>query len=612
MIGTVGAARVPWVELARPEALLLLLLMIPILVLYLVAPLRHRSRDPFFFLWKTLVPRRPWLGRLNRLVEVLVILTALFLLVLALGNPGRRENASPPRFLILALAGNPTPSSLEKARGLLGELDPRETGCVVAGGPGGSRIVVPPSRGPFVLAHLPRTLAGPGEVDSPALVWMVQALAHGRKGVDVHWFGDPRDLESLPGKKLPDPWTLHPLSGNGAVRADVSLAVHRTEAGGLGVEVRNAGSGSWRGTLNLKAGGEERKVTDLDLRQGGRRSLHVPLLPERSGKVVLALEGEGAAWEAGHYVPRLRPSRIGVLARGGDALPLRRFLAALGDRIDQAGSGVLDQKEAAACLERIQGETPPFDFLVCQDPVAQPLEVPIPVLYFGCAGSLGKPVGDPAGPGGISVWNRDHPLLAGVDLSPVSAEAVVRVQPARGVQVLAEGPAGPMMLASAGPPARVAFPFLLEKSNFYLTWGFTRLLSNIIRIWGGEQKQWGPCHVEDRFPLPTGMGQVAVSREGDPSPIWTGEIDVGFPFRARRPGLFEASGGWGRRSCYFNPVWPGLRPAVPTSHMLDARSGPEAEEGQGPGTFRTFCLALAWAAMGVLLLEWFLFHRVFR
>lgn len=597
-------------ELENPEVLLLLLLALPILVVYLVNPPRRRCHDPFFFLWKALVRPRPWLGRLGRLVEVLLVLSAMAMLVLALANPGREQPVPAPRFCIVALnhcgSGAPLP---EAARRLLRDLGPGDRGCVVAGGPEGARVLWPPTRGP-VSPLQPGSTKGPAGCPDPrALLAMVRALARGSRA-EVHWFGPP----GFPGRELlPEHWTVHPVETSGGSR-EVLLTLRSRAAGGLSARIQTTGATSWRGVLRLEAGGEASVVATVEVMPGATKTVPVPRVPERSGKGRIILEEEGSGksvQEAGFFRPRPRPLRIGVLARDGNAYPMAVLLGVLGDRVDQKRSGVLELGAGLAYLEGVEGEVPPFDFLVCQDPPDRPLPVSLPVLFFGGAGSLGTPAGGPREAGGVATWDRGHPLLEGVDLSSVAAEAVVRITPAEGIQVLARGPAGPMMLFRPGPTPQVAFPFPLEKSTFFREWGFTRLISNLVRLWGGEQPVLGPCVVGDPFPLAAGQEGVRAGREDDADAVWIGRAGDGFSFRPRRCGLFEAAGEGRRRACYFNPAVPDPgpeeSPGDPDRGTGNEANGPDRKvEARG---WDSYLLVLVWCALGILLVEWFLFHR---
>jgi len=412
---------------------------------------------------------------------------------------------------------------------------------------------------------------------------------------------------------LPETWTVHSVeasAGSGAVL----LTLRSRDDGGLTARLRTSGSVPWRGVLRLEAGGEARVLATVELRPGVE--LLVPLSPVPdpggTGRILLVEAGSGAqVQEVGFFRPRRRPLRIGVLARGGNAYPMAVLLRVLGDRVDPERSGVLDLGAGLAYLESVEGEAPPLDILVCQDPPDRPLSLSLPTLFFGGAGPLGTAAGSALESGGVATWDRDHPLLEGVDLSTVAAEAVVRVTPAEGVQVLARGPAGPMMLFRSGPTPQLAFPFPLEKSTFFREWGFTRLISNLIRLWGGEQPALGPCVVGDPFPLPAGRAWVRAGREDDADPVWIGHAGEGFTFRPRRCGLFEAASGGERRLCYFNPAVPGPGPGkTPGDPARGAGSEAKEPDGRLEATRRdSYLLVLAWCALGILLVEWLLFHR---
>ncbi|MBN2490626.1 MAG: hypothetical protein JXQ29_07245 [Planctomycetes bacterium] len=609
----IGADIVFALSLRRPEALVFLVLAVPIALAYLVDPIRRRSREPFLFLWASLAAPRPWLGRLRRAGELALLLAALTLLVLAVADPGGAVLRAPARFVLLAVvppapgapAGGAAASVLAGAVGRrLESVGPTDGVCVVVACAEAPRVLVPPRRGPVGEEALAALDENEGPADRTALAGLVARLAERPGGAEVHW------IDPAPPAGLPATWHVHAV-GAAAPSPDIAIVLARLADGALVAEATNRGPLVWRGVLRLRGQAAVRTVAALAIEPGASRRIPVELEPGETGEICVEAAATLEDWplaRASHFVPPRGRVRVLVVARGGRAPLLEILLAQLADRVDPAGSGVADSADAAA-LRRLERAGDPYDLAIFLEPPDPELPVAVPVLVFGGAGPLGRPrEGEPARAGGVATWQRRHPLLSWVDFSPVVAEGIAPVAPAAGVEVLAEGPVGPMLLYRPGPPPRAAFPFRLERSNLALEWAFTTLLSNLIRVWGGERPELGPCAVGAPFPVPAPAGPVRVGRHGEGDVLWQGEAGEGFPFRPRRAGRFAAVTGSAVLEACFNPG--GVDPAW-APPAARAAAAPVAEE-RGAADWRSAAALAVWIALGVLLLEWALYHRGVR
>jgi len=595
----------------RPEAFIVLLAAVPVIVAYLIDPIRRRIDDPFFFLWRTLTRPRPWIGRLSRILELLLLLLALVLLASALADPGVEVKRSPRRAVIVAaVAPGRDPSvphlsaALAEIRAVLQAIGPHESGCVLVANPEGTRTLVPPTPGPIDLKvlHGGRFLGPP---DRAVLVRRAAQLEARLPGAEVHWF----DFEPPPG--LPNGWKVHPVRAPGD-EARVALSVTRLKDGTLEATALNLGPRPWKGQLRSRVGDAAARVVEVEVPPHDRRRVPVTIAKNESGPVRFALVPRGAqdpAATAGHVIPAPRRPRLGILARPDSGPVWTTLIEKLAPRIDPERSAVLDAEEGVDYLRQFSTDTLPFDIVIFGEPPKVLPDLGVPVLLFGGTGPLGEVTGKPTEGGGIASWQRDHPVLAGVDFSPLALDETLPVKVGEGVEVLATGPAGPIALFRAGPPPRLAFAFAFEKSNLVWQWTFTTLISNLVRLWGGEQPEVGPLRVGDPIPLPPGNDVIAVSREGEASTLWVGRAGDGFAFRARQPGQFRAEGTSGRRDCFFNPVLPpGDGERAPMPALDRAEASPPAAAGTPPGWLSRLSVVV-WIALAVLLLEWAVYHR---
>lgn len=592
----------------QPELWLLALLAVPLILAYLVEPRRRRGVDPFFFLWERLARPKPLLGRLARVTEFLLLLTALLLIVAAVTDPGDAlARVKKPMKIVAAV--NPgwsddapyRSSALAELRALLAAVPPEETGCVVAGSSEGARLVVPPTHGPLGLPVLSGRIPGRGA--RAPLRAMVDHLERAFPGAETHWF------DADPPADLPSRWVVHRLRDEDSTPS-LSLSLRSTARRRLAVAVANRGGTAWKGALVLESAAGRRHAAELELEGGARRTIGLEVPADIDGALTVALVAAGGTdpvARAGHFVPRRVPPGIVVIARPEDSTAWRALLATFADHIDSERSNLVPLEEGLGYLEAQRERLRPFDLVVFQEPPARWPDLPVPVLLFGGAGPLGSATGGESRPGAISSWEREHPLLAGVDLSMLVARAVVAVKPAPGVRVLASGAEGPMLLYRAGPTPVAAFPFRFESSNLDSLWGFISLINNLVKVWGRQQPVVGPLLVGEVVPLPAGEGAIRGWRAGEKEPSWEGHAGEGFPFRPRKPGRFRVAGNGAVREAFVNtrPLEPASPGEAPTAASAPAAAAVVASVAD----WRSWVRALAWAALGLLLIEWLVYHR---
>lgn len=597
----------PWFAFSfrQPELWLLALLAVPLIIAYLVEPRRRRGVDPFFFLWERLARPKPLLGRLARVAEFLMLLVALLLIVGAVTDPGSAV-AYPVKPMKIVAAVNPgwsddapyRSSALAELRALLDAIPPEETGCVVAGGSEGARLVVPPTHGPLALPVLSGRI--PGQGDRAPLRAMVVRLLRAFPGAEVHWF------DAEPPGDLPRAWAVHRLRRD---ENDRTITLNLRPGGGRKVvaTLANRSDRIWKGALRVDTSDARREVSTVELAGGARRTVALEIPEGVHGELSVALVPAGEenpVARVGHFVPKpVRPALV-VIAGRESSEEWRVLLTVFEARIDRERSNLVPADQGLAYLEANRARLRPHDIVVFLAPPARWPDLPVPALLFGGPGPLGRVVAGEPKAGGVASWEREHPVLDKVDFSLLVADAVPRVEPAPGTHVLAAGPDGPMLLYRADPVPMAAFPFRFESSNLMQTWTFISLVNNLVELWGRKQPIVGPLAVGETMPTPPGSDVMRAWRAGEAEPCWEGRDGEGFPLRPRKPGRVRTVGGTGTREAYYNPrpeasAGPEIAPAV---------SPPEAAPASGTD-WRSWVTWLAWAAFVLLLVEWLVYHR---
>ena len=103
---------------------------------------------------------------------------------------------------------------------------------------------------------------------------------------------------------------------------------------------------------------------------------------------------------------------------------------------------------------------------------------------------------------------------------------------------------------------------------------------------------------------PPGADVVRAWRSGEAEPCWEGRDGEGFPLIPRKPARMRTSGGTGEREAYFNAVPTAADPSPAEPAVAPPESSPPSASD-----WRSWVALLAWAAIGLLLLEWLVYHR---
>jgi hypothetical protein len=221
-------------------------------------------------------------------------------------------------------------------------------------------------------------------------------------------------------------------------------------------------------------------------------------------------------------------------------------------------------------------------------------------------------------------WRRDHPVLRGLPLDGVAIAQARGVMPAEGVGVLvlARADAGPAIVEVADERSRaIVTTFAPTDSNWPLNWSFVVFLAQAVRYLGDERAAAGsgpaPGEIQTgdiiRERVPSGVAEVEVvtpTGERRRMPVGSdGQVVLG-PVEAVGPYRLSWSSGSGRSSRL-------VAANLLDSAESDVRASEElalATAAVGAATGQTKLERRLWpwlilAALGVIMLEWFVYNR---
>ncbi len=226
-------------------------------------------------------------------------------------------------------------------------------------------------------------------------------------------------------------------------------------------------------------------------------------------------------------------------------------------------------------------------------------------------------------------WRRDHPALRGLTLDPVRIGGARRIEvpDASAAIVLAETPAGPGIVEFVTPESRaIAVLFDVAESNWPFDVGFVVFLASAIdaldaRASGaGEGLSLRPGEILTQR-VPRGVGEVALESPGGGratlAPAPDGRVSWG---PVRRVGLHALR--WSGEAGPADVVDGGRATRFVASNLLDpaesdiapADSVALASRVVSASSVRESAARRAWrwlllAALGVLMLEWYIYNR---
>jgi hypothetical protein len=219
----------------------------------------------------------------------------------------------------------------------------------------------------------------------------------------------------------------------------------------------------------------------------------------------------------------------------------------------------------------------------------------------------------------IRGWERDDPLLRFVDLRDVAIARAFRVTPPGWMRTLIESDAAPLMLAGEQNGQRVVLiPFDLRQSNLPLSAAFPILMSNLLGYLEpanqATQRDLRPGDAVTLAPLPQAE-EIVVRQPGDRSQTFPSE---GRPIQftaTSRPGLYTVLQRAAGQTLLEEPFAINAsdeRESDVRPKPVALGSGRTLQSNPSPELVPVNREIWAWIVpplLGLLLFEWFWFHR---
>ena len=615
--------------LLAPLALLLGLLAVPILILYMLKLRRREVEVSSTLLWQLLLRDReanaPW-QRLRRNLLLFLQLLLLAALMLSLARPFLRVPAVASGTLVVLLDASASmqaadvdgaPTRFELARGAVREM-------IDGLGSGGAMSLILVGHQPEVLAPatankevlreaLDRAL--PSEV--PANWEAAMALAAGsvRAGsaeasivVVVSDGGLPDDLPPLPAEVRYLP------IGQSADNLALQALALRAAAGGpqLFASVANFGDAERAVIVSISIDGQLTTAEQLVVPAGGTAELVLSDLPARS-----------AAYEARLSLPAGQTGALDALPLDDTAWAVYQPPSAGRVLVITAGNVFLEQVFAALAeplglqpfrLKQDQPLPPElFDLYVFDGVITDTLPAADLLLINPPSNSLFEVGGQFTNTALLRVAQND-PLAAFVDWSDVHLFAARQVALPAWARVIVEAEGGPLVFAGETGGRRVAvITFDLHASDLPLQVTYPILMANLLGYLSPAQAFSAPDGLRPGEALtikPSG-GDTAITIE-DPAGIQYAATatEAGVIFAdTYRLGLYRVFSNQGSVGQFavnlFDPAESSIRPAG-TIRIGRSEVTATVREDQGQLEFWPW---IAGVAFGLLLVEWWVYHR---
>lgn len=242
------------------------------------------------------------------------------------------------------------------------------------------------------------------------------------------------------------------------------------------------------------------------------------------------------------------------------------------------------------------------------------------------SGIVDKGVG---GPAGMVDWSRDHPALRGLSLDSVVIikSRNVEVTPRSPATVLASADTGPAVIEVAAAQTRaIVVPFDIQESYWPFDASFVVFVGRAIRHVGDDGAQGGTLRsiqpgrvLSDR--LPSDARDVRIEGPGGVDAPITVAPDGSFVFgpvervgvyRVRwngSPGAMDAVVSGRNVRTYAANLGDSQESQIAATEKIDVAEQQVASTGGSHEGTRNLWPWLLLAAMGVMLLEWYIFNR---
>ncbi|MHB8758041.1 MAG: vWA domain-containing protein [Bacillota bacterium] len=600
-----------------PAALGFAAAVLPIILLYVLKLRRKEVRLSSTLLWRQLVrdfqANAPWQRLRRNLLLYLQILIVAFL-TLALARPYilTARSGAGDTIVIMDLsasmaADDVTPTRLARAQGaveqLIARMGPKDTMSIIGMGPL-PRVLIAGSRDRRALgAALADGAAVNGSADLGKALSLADSMARGKSDVRVLLIGDGGYADLGPDFPLTLPVTYVPIGG---AAENVALA---------GLSARSVGSHTVAMVRVINHGHQPAQV-DLTLKVDG--SLHA------ARQVALAAgEEKDVFWE--DIPPSARTLQAHVTAGGALKADDDAFAV-----IAQDGAAkVLLVTKGNLFLERALTLYPGVDLykVTPEEYRAQDYDLYVfdgfvpPALPKGNIISFDPPVGAwPAqvgatvNAGPVRPAKASEQLLSYVDLNQVHvAKAKQLTVPTWGRAVI-EADAGPLLVAGEDGGRRTAvFAFDLHQSDLPLRTAFPILVQNLL-AW--ELPARGGVVAEEtggRLRV-TALPQAETVEVTDPGGRTT-RVAPPFPpnfLESPGPGIYRVTQEWQQKQAesYVAVNFPAAtESALDVPEHLTVGSKELRGQATSPVESREVWPVAAAVALGVLSLEWWVYHR---
>ncbi len=594
-------------SLAVPLALLALAAVPLVVALHFVAA-RWRSREvSSLALWEEALREVRTSLRVRRLLRIFALaaeVLAVGALAVALAGPSalRPTGSAGDTVLVLDVTasmqardgrGSRWDEAREQALQLVSSLGRGARMAIVEAGRG-PRVLAPFTADRRLLAQAVAAAAATDEAGDPAasLLFALGLRERGRATQVV--FVTDGAFDSL---GAADPALPQVASGGHAVtgvrvievggaadNVGITALQYRRDATGtreLFVAIENATERRVTVPLAVSAAAGGRAILQRDVTVEARATLPIGIpLPEGvEGRVTARITtGDSLAVDDQAFALVAQARTLRVLLVGGDPF-LRAALS---------GFPGLHLEEAAG-IDPATGVADPeqWDLVAIEGVPAPPLEQGRYLLFGTVAPGLPLAATGTTGNPRFQSWDRSHPVLAGLALSPVVIGRALRVSPGPGVRVLARSSDGPLAAtwereglqvlffafqpADSDLPLRPAFPLMVAQA---LAWFHPDLF-------GGEAAQVHPGESVD-IPVPAGTTTVAVTTPD-------GRTSSGQPSGASflysdtfRTGFYQVEAGGERRELAVS-LCDAAESDTRQRYTSPADSSPAAPGGEAPG-----------------------------
>lgn len=610
-----------------PTYLALAALAVPIIILYMLRLRRREVVISSTMLWQRLMQDReantPW-QKLRRNLLLLLQLLILAALVLALARPFVPVPGVAAGSVALLLDASASMSATdmpgggtrfeaaqEQARALVGELASDEVMTVIAAGPVPEVLISPTGDRAALREAINRARPTQAPADWEAAFALAGASIAGREDATIVILSDgglPDDLPPLPAEVRYIP--IGRAADNLAISA---LAVRPlSESPQLFASVTNYSDRDADVILSLEVDGQLQTAERLSVPAGGSADLTLTDLPETTQVIRAELSApvEGGLTD---YLPL-------------DDVAYAVYAPPVGGRVLLITEGNLFLEQVLAAMPGIEafrappGDLPGAEFdLVILDGWL-PEELPAANLWIiHPTRTTGLFAVGEAFTETRFLRQADDPVLSFVDFEDVAIREAVLVETPGWARTLVEAEGGPLLLAGTTGGRRVAIlTFDLHASDLPLKIAFPILVANLLE-WFSPARPFDapdglipgeplvirprPGTTEYRITLPDGSLRTFPVTD---APLTFAATDQPGVYRVELVGEGEGASGGLFAVNLFAPQESRIAPAeaIRIGQTEVAQAGPGDEAGQ-----REFWFWLAVAALVVLLVEWWVYHR---